>query len=149
MGLDVCGHQIVSVLMFMLFVLRAWKSRPFSSIIERRINKGGSIPAFCKRPVRCVVEVVVQSLGRRSTVAVDSICGSVTDSGSLKLTNHSLSHVLTWATSDFSLSCKIYSIFYSEQMYCAHSFQSRTRSAVGLRSTAFHTFAVRNISLGT
>ena len=143
MGLDVCGHQIVSVLMVMLFVLRAWKSRPFSSIIERRINKGGSIPAFCKRPVRCVVEVVVQSLGRRSTVAVDSICGSVTDSGSLKLTNHSLSHVLTWATSDF------YPIFYSEQMYCAHSFQSRTRSAVGLRSTAFHTFAVRNMSLGT
>lgn len=28
-------------------------------------------------------------------------------------------------------------------MYCAHSFQSRTRSAVGLRSDALRTFAVR------
>lgn len=66
----------------MLFCAASVEVCPVSyTTIERRIKESGNVPAFCKRPVRCVVVVVVLSWWWRLTATVDSICGSVTDSG--------------------------------------------------------------------
>lgn len=53
MGLRVCCHRIVSILIFILFVLRAWKSTHSHTIIERRNKAEGTYRHFAEARIVC------------------------------------------------------------------------------------------------
>lgn len=61
MGLDVLLPSIRQLFDIHPLYAASVEVHPFSYSIERRIKGGGSLPAFCKRPVSCVVVVVVLS----------------------------------------------------------------------------------------